>query len=584
LKTPPKEFKAPPLPKLINVSWPVVLLVLALLAAALIGAKAVKKKLEDFKISRVRENAVRFYQNKDYSSAMISAQEVLRTRNDLEMVKILADLADLSISPVAMVYRSRIAQAEMNATNLLMLARSALQHKEPSVADQALTMVAAGDRSAKFYELSGILALDLKYPAIARAHFQKALELDPGNNSYRLNLLLLQLESNDGSNSTVEIKREMEQLATAPDSQEAASQALMKLDLQEGNIAEVLNRASSLEQQKGFSLQRELLVLTALQNSKNAEFMQRLQLLQNRTNQSGQVYRIMQWLNSRDLSKETVSWGKKLPGADDPPIQFAIAEAYVNQGLWFELLKFLERARSGELDYIRHAYLSRAHKEMGDKRLAKQTWDQAGWVAGSNVDALYTMADMAQRWGWETEALECWWTIARGKLKQRVALQRLFRHYRNAKATKNLLRVTERIFELNQRDPIGANNYAYMALLLNHNLEDASRIAEKNHEKFPSQTAFIATRSLSLIRQKEFSQAWEFAKKIPAKDHTDSQVAFIMNLAYYNYLMSASSRETFKIIDIDPQNLLQEEEAMLRQAQEQFEAQSKSDQNNIRPL
>jgi len=524
----------PPLPKLINVSWPWVFGCLAALALFYFGGKEARKQFALYKYKKVKANALAFYENKDLTNAFISAQEALKNdSDDLAILRILAELAELANSPGAIIYRAHVAQLKPNDTNLFALARSALKNEELSVADQALqSLPSEAKTSAAYHELAGTLFLKLKNPDQAQIHFQKASESNPQNQLYKFNILALQLDS--GGPKRVQARAELEQMAQDPKFREIAVQQLMNVELREKKFDEVSRWGQFLKEHNSLGLDSRLMLFAGLKAGDSNVFRLELQKLQAQVGtNSAEVYKVMQWLNQNNLPEATIAWGTTLPDFQKAPLSFCVANAYLQLGQWANLDKFLNRSEWGPMKYVKSAFAARAARQLGDRRGSVIKAEQAQWDAGANTDALYALGDLFARWGWNKETEECWWTIARGSFKQRVALQKLYRLYRDANSAKNLYRVVERIYEVNRKDPPAINNFAYLSMVLNQNVDMAATLAEQNLKLFPDHSSFIATQCLALVRKKKYGEAADLVEKIPDNDRENPQIAFIVAVTYF---------------------------------------------------
>ena len=68
--------------------------------------------------------------------------------------------------------------------------------------------------------------------------------------------------------------------------------------------------------------------------------------------------------------------------------------------------------------------------------------------------------------GWQEQAAQAFWIIARQSQGQRIALKRLYQIYAGERNTPELYKVAKRILEVDPRDLVAVNNVASLGLLL----------------------------------------------------------------------------------------------------------------------
>ena len=128
---------------------------------------------------------------------------------------------------------------------------------------------------------------------------------------------------------------------------------------------------------------------------------------------------------------------------------------------------------------------------------SETVWRAALAATKSRPDRLAPLAQLAEGWGYTSEAAEAWWMIATGSENAKPALVALQRLYQSSKDSHGLLRVAKRALELDPTDLVAANNCASLGLLLNGD-SSARRLAAKLHVEYPTSTVFSATYAFAL--------------------------------------------------------------------------------------
>ena len=145
--------------------------------------------------------------------ALLNAQQVMvLNSNNVTACRVLAELSDLARSPNALVWRRRVAEIEPTRSNKLMFASAALRYEQPPfpLAVQTLAELGDGSNDVAFQLVSAQLALKQNRIADGEKHLQQAIRLEPANESHRINLGVIRLESRDAAVSAV-ARAELEQ-------------------------------------------------------------------------------------------------------------------------------------------------------------------------------------------------------------------------------------------------------------------------------------------------------------------------------------------------------------------------------------
>ena len=124
--------------------------------------------------------------------ALLAAQQVLAINsNNVAACRVLADLADLSRSPHAMVWRRRIAEMEPTLSNRVVFASCALRYEQPPfpIASQMLQEVApTASNDVAFHLVSAQLALKQNRMVDGERHLEQAIRLEPTNALHQIKI------------------------------------------------------------------------------------------------------------------------------------------------------------------------------------------------------------------------------------------------------------------------------------------------------------------------------------------------------------------------------------------------------------
>ena len=148
---------------------------------------------------RAAHQAAEFLRKGDPRNASVSARRALRLNaHNLEACRVMAELNEAARAPGALDWRRRISEISPTIENKLRFAAAAMRSQGPpfTLASQTLEELAtSAEEVAGYHTLAGELALKLKRPAEAAAHFETASRLEPTNELSRLNLAALRIGS-----------------------------------------------------------------------------------------------------------------------------------------------------------------------------------------------------------------------------------------------------------------------------------------------------------------------------------------------------------------------------------------------------
>lgn len=484
-----------------------------------------------------------FFKQGDLRSSFLSARQALQNDpRDLRACARLAQIADATNSPEAVLWRQRLVEIRPGDTALLLdLATTAMRLGESFIAEQALARVGEKDReSVAFREVSAAWAITTKQFALAEEHFQKALQLSPNNDSVRLNLATLRLGR---STEASEARTTLEELRAKPAFRLAATRALLTDARRRGEAEPAMKFATDLGRDAAATLEDRLLYLEELQYAKSPEFENELPALQKLSaGNPGFVYVLITWLNGHGLASRSLEWSDTLPPAvrAQMPVPLGIAEASANVGDWRRVREVAAAADWGELEFVRLAIEARVSAEMsGQERdeSFKLRWERALHSTRGNPNALAMLARLVRGWGWKAEEADAWWRIAAGPAGQRPALKALFRMHSADKNTRELYRVARRIFQLEPANPGVKNNVAMLALLLGEDLPEAEKLAEENFRLAPKDPTFASTQALSLHRQQRSREGVAILASLPEAAWSDPSLA-----ACYGVVLAADGQ------------------------------------------
>jgi predicted Zn-dependent protease len=459
------------------------------------------------------QQAQDFFAQKDYQSAVLVARHLLQLDpKNIAACRIMAETAELAGKREALSWREQVVSLEPgSAENKIALAAAALRFRQFDLARTTLdTVDAAGRANVKYHQLAGALAIAEKKAAVAESEFAAALQLEPDNQQFALNLATVRLTSTDLP-TREKARAELARLAEQSGLRLEALRALTTDALANKSLGAGEKWAAQLRLEKNATFADLLLYLEATEKTDAAAPALR-DAETNATRSPAIAAALITWMNRHGMAQPALDWALALPKEIliAPPVPLAVAEAYSFLQDWNGLHAWVNEKNWGEEEFLRFAVLSHAlhHLTPGDRAsMESQTaWNAALKATKNRLDRLATIAQLAEGWNYTEEAAEAWWLIANGNENAKEALTALQRLYKAKQNSHGLLRVAKRALELNPADLVAANNCASLGLLLNGD-SSARRLATKLHSENPANAAFSSTYAFALFTEGKTSEA-----------------------------------------------------------------------------
>ena len=479
----------------------------------------------------------------EYRKALLSAQQVLvLNSNNLAACRVMADLADLSRSPQAMVWRRRVAEIEPTLTNRILFASCALRYEQPPfpIAAQTVKELAeVAQKEVAFHLVAAQLALKQNRISEGEKHFEEAIRLDPTNDLHRVNLAVVRLESRD-TNVSTPAHAELERLQSSTTWGAQARRALMVHHLARREFAEAERFSTALVADPNNTFADKLEHLTVLHGGKSPQFDNFLATLQRQA--ATNVFaagELVTRLIELGMASNGITWVKSLPKSfrDEPPLPMALANSYFSLGRWRELEESLNAQNWKEGDFVRKALMAHAVRKQNEADVAALHWKDAVQLASARPELLGSLAQMASAWGWTNETEAVLWRAAKGFPKERWPIDSLQNGYMRTRNTHGLYELNAFALERQPTNFFAQNNWATLSFLLGTNLAKAHQLARQVYERDTNNFAFVSTYAYSLHLQGRSAEALKTMETLKPAELEDPSVA-----SYYGALLAASGQ------------------------------------------
>ena len=492
--------------------------------------------------------------------------------SNVRACRVLAEVAEKAEQPIAIEWRKKVTTLVPDSIDdSVALAKTALRFNEITMAEKALGDIAArAQSSAPYHEVRAELAAAKKDQLTAEKEFAEAVKLDSSNKSYQLNLAVCQLKST-APNVRSSGSATLRQFLSDKDFRAPAARALRDDLAERKDVTGLLEISQILFDYPEATFRDRLFHAQLLHALDRKEFAGILSGLQNEAvNDSNKLPELLSWMSANQLTLLALHWIKTLPDnvLNKRPVRLAVADCYGATNDWDGLKQWCKKAQWGDLEFLRHVYLARALRELGDDSGFQAEWRTALQNAGNDGDRLHTMQQGAAKWGWNREAEELLWLLSKDFQKQQGALAALYQYYVEKGDTGNLYRVVSRLCEIKSDDNRAQNNLAQLALLLNINLDRANEVAERVYRAEPNNPVFASTYAFSLYRKGRPSQAVQIMDKLTSADLEKPATA-----AYYGIFLSEAGDKTKAAQYLDrgfQASLLPEERALLQNARDKI--------------
>jgi Flp pilus assembly protein TadD len=513
-----------------------------------------------------------FLAKSDRRDAALSAEEILQTDpNNLDATRVMAQVAESSRSPSTLLWRSRVVElAPHSLTDRLALAETALMMHDFATATNALEGVDATDKgSASFHNVAGLVDAAIGRADEAEAHFIAVSRLEPQNPSPQLNLAVVRLHRTNTVELT-EARTVLQRFAANPTNGELRCKALRELipdAMHYGHPESALTFSKQLMQETNSAFNDEILRLEVLLETKNADFKPTLANLQLEaaTNQ-GKIYELANWEIAKTSTEQALAWLRTLPAnmQTNQPATLLVAECDTMSKDWKGLQTWLTKQNWAEMEFLRHAFMSRALRGEQLTDTSKAEWEQALKSANAQKQSLIMLLRLAATWGWPNETQDLLQTIVNRYSQEKWASQALTRMLFDNGQTQSLLQLFSQELKRNPSDLAAKNNLATIALLLGASEVKPNDLARDVYEKIPTNASFAATYAFSLYQQKKYQEALQVMQQLKPQELEMPSIA-----GYYGVILKAAGNGTTAKAYLDKAKktrLLPEEQKLFAQA------------------
>jgi predicted Zn-dependent protease len=542
----------------------VIVCCVALMLAGYAGYQTYKVRKENHLISLARQ----FLAESDVQNTMLCLQLVLRSNpNDVEAVRLMADLYDSVHSPNALPWRNRV--VELNPDSLddrLSLAQTAILLGDYALATNTLAAVSVdGKNTAAYQNVAGNVAEAANQLSDAEAHFLQAARLEPDNQAIQLNLAVVRLRGGNAS-MLADARAVLTRISAESDNPALRCQALRELIGDAGRYKQneaALVLSKELVEQTNSTFSDKLLRLEVLYRAGNAEFNSHLSSVQREvTNSPAGIEQLAGWQMANTSLDSTLAWLRSLPPdvQTNQPATMLISECLVLRQDGHGLQIWLEKQNWAELEFVRHAFLARALRDQNLFATSDSEWDQALQLANGVKSSLVTLLRLAAQWNWESKGEDILWAIVNQYPGEQWANHALEQILFTSGRTRPLMMLYSQQLKQSPSDLSIKNNLAMLALLLDAQELNPYELAHEVYESAPDNPVYASTYAFSLHLQNKDVEALKIMQQLKPQELQDPSTA-----GYYGIILKATGNtaEAKAYLDLTSKATLLPEERRL---------------------
>ena len=479
----------------------------------------------------------------DLRNELLCLQQALRLNpQNQEACRLMANLADALHSPGALIWRQRLVDLNpKSVADRLALAQTAMTLKDFALASNALAAVDdSGKNTANYQNAAGVLATGAGHLSEAEAHFTEAVRLDPANPILIMNLAVLRLNGTDTldqASARIDLQR-ITLNSTNPAICSQARRELVVDAIRQDDLDGALNLVKNLVQSTNAQFSDRLMQLDLLQRTKSPEYKTTLASCEREAAENpAKLSDMTIWLMQRPSVAEALTWLQSLPMQiqTNQPAALLAAQCQVQLRYWLGMQTALQKQNWGELDFMRHAFLSRALRGQDLNDASSSEWVVAQKYAGDQKGSLISLLRLAAEWKWDSEAEQILWIVVKRYPEEKWATPILAQTLMTSGRTRPLMQLFAILSSRSPDDLELKNNLAFTAMLLGAQEINPFDLAQEVYAKSPKNPTYAATYAFSLYLQKQTAQALKVMQQLAPKDLDDPSIA-----GYYGLILKAT--------------------------------------------
>jgi predicted Zn-dependent protease len=491
---------------------------ISLLAGGALAARPAYRQVKRWRAHSLDAEGEKFLKQKNWEQAFRKAQSALAlSASDVRSQRLMAQvLSHFNHDQALPFWRQVVQSKEATPDDIAELVRTALRQRQwPEARTHLEPALKERPEDARFLGLgSDFCALQgdwVKAVAFARAAVAKSTNAP----DYQL-MLAQRLAGSPEPDAKAEAKAILQTLART-DNGPAALEALTVLALQfPANPAELEEYVTRLTQHPQHGVPHEVLAfdlkLRQQPENKNLVAQQAIQRLSTFGDEG--LIQVSRWLSRNGMNDRVVEVITPARALSRQELFLIRADALAALKQWTLVDEELNHPSVPLDPTIIAIFKARAAKELGRTDLVPLQWSQAQRKAYDNAEALQFLASYAVKVGEIAEAQKAYRRLTEFPQHSRMAYAALVQIAERSSHTRDLRELMAEIMTRIPDEVAARNDWAYLTLLLQENVENAQQIAQKLHQQAPNFLAYRISLALAHLRSNNPQAALALLKDV----------------------------------------------------------------------
>lgn len=287
----------------------------------------------------------------------------------------------------------------------------------------------------------------------------------------------------------------------------------------------------------------------------------------------GDLVDYVQWLNQQRFYERTLAILDTNRVLERRDLFVPYLNALANAGRWDEFYGILSKDRIPLENYLQNLYWTHYYKVMDEPKNVEYHWKkmilEIETKSRGGAHKLWQVEAYAKLMGWNQLREELISRLLKLPSEQRRAYEQTIQIQKSKNSLEGMLEVYRRMLEIYPNDPAVINDYAYLRLLANIEVEEASADVQRLLDENSKYLAYHITQALSYLRKEQPQEALKVLQGVSVdwlSVHTQYQcIAAAVLLSLGDEENRAKAQQL--LAKINPSVLLSEERKLISDAQ-----------------
>jgi cellulose synthase operon protein C len=555
--------------------WTVALLATMMFLAGgyVVARKYAWPTVKGWRVQRMNAVAREFLAKDDPANALLSARKTLQASQDnVEAWRIAVAASKKRDDPDVTFYQQNLAQRDPTKENYLELMRLGLKYNRyPYVGEGIKAIAKRANDDPEFHSLAAQTYLRTGKTLPAKYHLLALTQLRPTDRVAQLDLAEIEIAA-DPDRKDRALRARVRGLADDPALRVRALVLLLRESVKANLRVETGELMTRLQAVPDLGVNERLLLLEAagIVGGNTLTTLNLDKLQSEVADKPQEVIRVVEYLARTGQHERTIAWYAALPEETkkDEDVKRVTADALLARGDWSALESHLKTGSWPTREFYRQALLAYAYKNQARPAEFAEAWKAAIVAVGTDPNVAGNKAKIllakAEQWKWVHERYDVVWKLFSLNPANLPVRQALLIWEKQQGNTANLNKLFARVIDIEPRDQMARNNFAYTSLLLDANLSRAALIAAEHYAARPDDPFIVTTYAFSLFKQGKAAEALAKLETLSAAELSEPDR--MLHRAVFLARVGEISRATEIMKGIDQRRLLPEERRLIENA------------------